>query len=58
MDGLIRMKNALDLIERQMEDRLGIEEIAKAAYVSPFHFQRDKELNYRIEDKSAFTVTG
>jgi AraC family transcriptional regulator len=40
VDWLIRMKEAIDLMERKMEERLDIEEIAKAAYVSPFHFQR------------------
>jgi AraC family transcriptional regulator len=40
LDWLIRMKNALDLMEGRMEERMDIEEIAKAAYVSPFHFQR------------------
>jgi AraC family transcriptional regulator len=35
-----RMKNALDKLEETMEDRLDIEEIARAAYTSPFHFQR------------------
>ncbi|WP_082762870.1 AraC family transcriptional regulator [Paenibacillus amylolyticus] len=34
------MKNSLDLIEQRMEEHLDIEEIAKAAYVSTFHFQR------------------
>lgn len=40
MDGFTRMKEALDLMERKMEERLDIEELAKAAYSSPFHFQR------------------
>jgi AraC family transcriptional regulator len=40
LDGLLRMKDALDLMEQKMEERLDSEEIAKAAYVSPFHFQR------------------
>lgn len=40
MDGLIRMKEALDLIERKLEVRLDMEEVAKAACMSPFHFQR------------------
>lgn len=40
MDGLLRMKAALDLLERKMEERLDIEVIARAACVSPFHFQR------------------
>jgi AraC family transcriptional regulator len=34
------MKDALDLIEKKLDERLDIEEIAKAAYASPFHFQR------------------
>lgn len=40
MEWFNRMKDALDLMERNMEGRLDIEEIAKAAYSSPFHFQR------------------
>lgn len=40
MDWLTRMNAALDLMEQRMEGRLDIEEIAQAAYVSPFHFQR------------------
>ncbi|MCC3372711.1 AraC family transcriptional regulator [Cohnella sp. REN36] len=40
MDDLRRMMDALDLMERRMEDRLDIEEIARAACASPFHFQR------------------
>lgn len=40
MEWLIRMKDALDLIEANIEERLDIETIAKAAYSSPFHFQR------------------
>ncbi|MBB6672060.1 AraC family transcriptional regulator [Cohnella nanjingensis] len=40
LDWLKRMMDALDLMEGSMEERLDIEEIAKAAYVSPFHFQR------------------
>ncbi|MBP1991898.1 AraC family transcriptional regulator [Paenibacillus eucommiae] len=40
MEWLLRMKDALDLMEKRMEDQLDIEEIAKAAYVSTFHFQR------------------
>jgi AraC family transcriptional regulator len=40
LDWLIRMKDALDLIENNLDERLDIEEIAKAAYASPFHFQR------------------
>jgi AraC family transcriptional regulator len=40
LDWLNRMKNALDLMEKKLDERLDIEEIAKAAYASPFHFQR------------------
>lgn len=40
MDWLIRMKEALDLMEKRLDGRLDIEEISRAAYVSPFHFQR------------------
>ncbi|SFE49399.1 AraC family transcriptional regulator [Paenibacillus algorifonticola] len=40
MEAILRMKDALDLMEQKMEERLDIAEIAKAAYVSPFHFQR------------------
>ncbi|MBW7475802.1 effector binding domain-containing protein [Paenibacillus oenotherae] len=40
MEWFTRMKEALDLMELKMEERLDIEEIAKAAYSSPFHFQR------------------
>lgn len=40
MEWLVRMKNALELMERKMEEQLELAEIAKAAYSSPFHFQR------------------
>jgi AraC family transcriptional regulator len=40
LDWFNRMKEALDLMEKKMEERLDIEEIARAAYSSPFHFQR------------------
>ncbi|WP_211246715.1 AraC family transcriptional regulator [Cohnella pontilimi] len=40
MDGLERMRNALEFMERNMDQPLDVEEIAKAAYSSPFHFQR------------------
>jgi AraC family transcriptional regulator len=40
LEWLSRMKNALDLMEDRMETRLDLEEVAKAAYSSPFHFQR------------------
>lgn len=37
---LVRMKEALDVMERRLEERLDIEEAARAAAMSPFHFQR------------------
>ncbi|WP_175598053.1 AraC family transcriptional regulator [Paenibacillus luteus] len=40
MEWLLRMKEAIDLMEKKMEEPLNIEEIAKAACASPFHFQR------------------
>ena len=40
MEWLIRMKDALDYMESKMEDSLNIDDIAKVAYSSPFHFQR------------------
>ncbi|MDN4593700.1 AraC family transcriptional regulator [Polycladomyces subterraneus] len=40
MDWLNRMNDALDFIEKKLDERLDIETIAKAAYVSTFHFQR------------------
>lgn len=40
MDWLTRMNHALDLMEKRMEGRLDLEEIARAAYVSSYHFQR------------------
>jgi AraC-like DNA-binding protein len=40
LDWLKRMNDAMDLIENRMEERINIEEIAKAADSSPFHFQR------------------
>ncbi|WEK54452.1 MAG: effector binding domain-containing protein [Candidatus Cohnella colombiensis] len=40
MEWLKQMQSALDLIENSMEERIGIEEIARAATSSPFHFQR------------------
>ncbi|MFD0590354.1 effector binding domain-containing protein [Paenibacillus sp. GCM10027627] len=40
MDALIDLKHALDYMETQMENRLDIEEVAKAACMSAFHFQR------------------
>jgi len=40
LEWLQRMMDAIDRIERGMEERFDIEEIAKAACVSPFHFQR------------------
>lgn len=40
MEWLIRMKEALDYMESKMEEPLNIDDIAKVAYSSPFHFQR------------------
>lgn len=40
MEWLKRMNDAVDLMEKKMEEPLDIEEIAKVAYSSPFHFQR------------------
>ncbi|HWI63754.1 MAG TPA: AraC family transcriptional regulator [Symbiobacteriaceae bacterium] len=40
MDWLARLNAALDLMEKRLEGSLDIQEIAQAAYVSPFHFQR------------------
>lgn len=40
MEWLNRMKEALDHIERNLDRRLEMEEIAKTVYSSPFHFQR------------------
>ncbi|SES90557.1 AraC family transcriptional regulator [Paenibacillus sp. NFR01] len=40
MEWLIRMKDALDYLEANMTEPLRIEEVAKVAHVSPFHFQR------------------
>ena len=40
MEMLMNLKKAIDLMEDRMEGRLDIEELAKAAYMSPFHFQR------------------
>ncbi|GKU77489.1 AraC family transcriptional regulator [Paenibacillus sp. L3-i20] len=40
MESLIKLKDALDYMETQMEERLNIEEIAKVACMSTFHFQR------------------
>ncbi|WP_207671378.1 AraC family transcriptional regulator [Paenibacillus cymbidii] len=40
MEALMRMKEALDWLERRMEERLDIEEMARTATMSPFHFQR------------------
>lgn len=40
MEWLIRMKEALDYIESKMEEPFNVEDIAKVAYSSPFHFQR------------------
>lgn len=40
MEWLNRMMSALDLMETKMERPLDITELAKAAYSSPYHFQR------------------
>lgn len=40
MDWLKRMEDALEFIESNIEESLNVEMIAKAAYSSPFHFQR------------------
>jgi AraC family transcriptional regulator len=40
MEWLNRMMSALDLMEAKMEEPLDIAELAKAAYSSPYHFQR------------------
>jgi AraC family transcriptional regulator len=40
LEWLLRIKNALDLLEERIQQPLDIDEIAKAAYSSPFHFQR------------------
>lgn len=40
MEALVRMMNALDYMETKMEEKLDMEEIARTAYVSSFHFQR------------------
>lgn len=40
MEMLMNLKNAIDLMEDRMEGRLDIEELARVAYMSPFHFQR------------------
>ncbi|WP_020617304.1 AraC family transcriptional regulator [Paenibacillus daejeonensis] len=40
MEWLTRMQDALSFIEDHITNPLGIEEVAQAAYSSPFHFQR------------------
>ncbi|RUT33521.1 AraC family transcriptional regulator [Paenibacillus zeisoli] len=40
MDWLNRMNKAIDMMEDMMEEPFDIGEVAKAAYSSPFHFQR------------------
>ncbi|CAM4447765.1 AraC family transcriptional regulator [Paenibacillus endophyticus] len=40
MEWLNRMMSALDLMEAKIEEPLDIAELAKAAYSSPYHFQR------------------
>jgi AraC family transcriptional regulator len=40
LEWLDRMMDAIDYMEKHMEEQLDIEEVAKAAYSSTFHFQR------------------
>lgn len=40
MEWFERMRNALDYLEEHLEENFDIENIAKVAYSSPFHFQR------------------
>lgn len=40
LEWLNRMMDAIDYMERHMEDQLDMEEVAKTAYSSSFHFQR------------------
>lgn len=40
LERLLRIKDALELIEQRLEGRVDIDEIPRAACVSPFHFQR------------------
>jgi AraC family transcriptional regulator len=40
LEWLERMKSAIDLIESKLTDKIDVEEIAKQAYSSSFHFQR------------------
>jgi AraC family transcriptional regulator len=40
VEALVHMMNALEYMETRMEEKLDMEEIAKIAFVSPFHFQR------------------
>lgn len=40
MEWLDKMMDAIDYMEKHMEEQLNIEEAAKAAYSSTFHFQR------------------
>ncbi|WP_256700605.1 AraC family transcriptional regulator [Paenibacillus sp. P46E] len=40
LEWLIRMKNALDYMESKMTEPMRIEDVARVAHVSPFHFQR------------------
>lgn len=40
MEWLNRMMSALDVIEAKMQEPLDMAELAKAAYSSPYHFQR------------------
>nr|WP_232243089.1 AraC family transcriptional regulator [Paenibacillus sp. GSMTC-2017] len=40
MEALIRLSNAIEHMEKQMEERLNIEELSRIACMSTFHFQR------------------
>ncbi|MBH5319690.1 AraC family transcriptional regulator [Paenibacillus sp. GSMTC-2017] len=40
LEALIRLSNAIEHMEKQMEERLNIEELSRIACMSTFHFQR------------------
>lgn len=40
LDWVKRINDAIDLMEQKMTESINIEEVAKAAYSSPYHFQR------------------
>ncbi len=40
MQWLERMADAVDFIETKLTDRVDVDELARRAYCSPFHFQR------------------